>query len=190
LEELLGSSPIFLSFVACCADPWTKAPSLRRHCPASSVLRAHPPPQPGRPVPRGRPVGRPTPATAGASRVALRSPHTNMPSPLPRQDRRSLRNRSLGLRRRRPSPCVRRVGSRVKCFEACSAFTHVTACSLARSPCDPLPRRLQPVRYLPDCSRCYRVERSSSRAGLAPAENRRLCTAHGRHTNGTSLRRL
>ena len=35
---------------------------------------------------------------------------------------------------RRPSPNLRRVGSCIALFEACSAFTHVTACMLARSP--------------------------------------------------------
>ena len=44
--------------------------------------------------------------------------------------------------RRRPSPRFRRVGSRIALFEACSAFTHVTACILAESPCDPLHQRL------------------------------------------------
>ena len=51
----------------------------------------------------------------------------------------------------------------------------------ARSPSrhrDPLHRRLRRLRYL--CSRfdCYRVERTSSRAGLSPAVDRRLFTAH------------
>ncbi len=34
----------------------------------------------------------------------------------------------------RPSPCLRRVGSHIARFEACSAFTHVPACMLAKSP--------------------------------------------------------
>jgi hypothetical protein len=36
--------------------------------------------------------------------------------------------------RRRPSPLFRRVGFRIALFEACSAFTRVTACTLAESP--------------------------------------------------------
>ncbi len=36
--------------------------------------------------------------------------------------------------RQRPSPNLRRVGSRIALFEACSAFTRVTACTLAKSP--------------------------------------------------------
>ena len=35
---------------------------------------------------------------------------------------------------RRPSPKFRRVGSCITFYEACSAFTHVTACTLAKSP--------------------------------------------------------
>src|SRR5262245_2326021 len=55
-----------------------------------------------------------------------------MPSPIPRQDRRDC---SLLLPHRlRPSPYLRRVGSCVILFEACSAFTFVTACMLAESP--------------------------------------------------------
>ena len=46
-------------------------------------------------------------------------------------------------------------------FEACSAFTHVAARTLAPSPiCDALYRRLQPFRHLHDCSGCFRLERS------------------------------
>jgi len=40
----------------------------------------------------------------------------------------------LGSPRRRPSPLHREVGVRELCFEACSAFTVVTACRLAESP--------------------------------------------------------
>ena len=36
--------------------------------------------------------------------------------------------------RRQPSPYVRRVGSHITRFEACSAFTHVPACVLAGLP--------------------------------------------------------
>ncbi len=55
-----------------------------------------------------------------------------MPTPVPRWD---LRLRSLILDQRlRPSPNIRRVGSHIVLFEACSAFTHVPACMLAKSP--------------------------------------------------------
>jgi len=100
-----------------------------------------------------------------------------MPSPLPRQVPWSLFARVSPWSAAFP---VKKSG-RLLChcfFEACSAFTHVTACTLAESPCDPLHRKLRQLRCL--CCRfdCYRVERTSSRAGVAPAEVQRLSTAH------------
>src|ERR1700704_4982118 len=54
----------------------------------------------------------------------------------------------------------RRVGLHIVLFEACSAFTRVAACTLARPPIrGPLYRRLQPFRHLHDCSGCFRLER-------------------------------
>src|SRR5208283_5042493 len=50
-------------------------------------------------------------------------------------------------------------------------------CSPSRL-CDPLHRRLQQLRCLRRCFDCYRVERTSSRAGLSPAVDQRLFTAH------------
>jgi len=44
--------------------------------------------------------------------------------------------------------------------------------------CDPLHRRLRRLCYLHRRSDCCRVERSSSRAGLSPAVDQRLFTAH------------
>ncbi len=53
-----------------------------------------------------------------------------------------------------------RVGLRIVLFEACSAFTYVTACTLALSPIrDTLHRRVQPFCYLHSCSGCFRLER-------------------------------
>src|SRR6516162_4504737 len=52
-----------------------------------------------------------------------------------------------------------RVGLHIDLFEACSAFTRVAACTLARSPIVTAIRRLQPFRYLHDCSDCFRLER-------------------------------
>jgi hypothetical protein len=59
-------------------------------------------------------------------------------------------------------------------FGACSAFTHVMACTLAESPSDPLHRKLRQLRCLRCRFDCYRAERTSSRAGVAPAEVQRL----------------
>ena len=86
--------------------------------------------------------------------------------------------RSYYFHPRRPSPITRWVGSCITCFEACSAFTHVMACTLAKSPSDPLHRKLRQLRCLRRRFDCYRVERTSSRAGVAPAEAQRLFTAH------------
>src|SRR5215475_8472995 len=52
-----------------------------------------------------------------------------------------------------------RVGLHIDLFEACSAFTRVAACTLAQSPIVTANRRLQPFRYLDDCSDCFRRER-------------------------------
>jgi len=56
-------------------------------------------------------------------------------------------------------------------FGACSAFTHVMACTLAESPCDPLHRKLRQLRCLRCRFDCYWVERTSSRAGVAPLKS-------------------
>jgi len=71
-----------------------------------------------------------------------------------------------GLRPANPLLAISRVGLHIDLFEACSAFTRVAACTLARSPIVAAIRRLQPFRYLHD------------RVGLAPTGKRRLVTAH------------
>jgi len=90
-------------------------------------------------------------------------PYAYMPSPIPRQVRwklvRSYDSIVFGLPTNRG-----RVGSCIVGFGACSAFTHVTACMLAKSPSDSLHQRLQQSRCLP----CCWVERTSSRAGMPP----------------------
>src|SRR5262249_14124449 len=48
------------------------------------------------------------------------------------------------------------------------------ACTLAESPSDPFHRKLRQFRCLHYRLDCYRVERTSSRAGVAPAEVQRL----------------
>src|SRR5664280_455824 len=73
--------------------------------------------------------------TAGASRVAfgLLCLHAVAITPAGPREPDSL----ILLHRHRPSPKFRRVGSCITLFEACSAFTHVTACTLAKSPSRP-----------------------------------------------------
>ena len=54
-----------------------------------------------------------------------------------------------------------RVGLHIVLFEICSAFTHVAACTLARSPYVVTAiRRLQTLRLLHACSGRFRLERS------------------------------
>src|SRR5258708_39648719 len=52
------------------------------------------------------------------------------------------------------------------------------ACTLAESLNDPYHRKLRQLRCLRCRLDCYRVERTSSRAGFTPAEVQRLFTAH------------
>ena len=108
-----------------------------------------------------------------------------MPSPIPPAGRmelvRSYCSTDFGLPTK-PG----RVGSCISLFEACSAFTHVTACTLAKSPSDSLHQRLQQFRCLHYCSDCYRVERTSSRAGLPPL----WTTAFSRRTRLRDLPRV
>ena len=136
----------------------SQAPFLHQSYPASSVVRACPPPQTTRPAPHGVPVeshdlsplGLPvlrsifvymhadatTPARSVGAFVAS-SPHDGG---LPRKTAGSaLANRS---------------------FEACSAFTHVSACMLAKSP--KVTRSIEVLRrhcHLRRRSDCYRLER-------------------------------
>src|ERR1700722_5809753 len=71
----------------------------------------------------------------------------------------------------RASPC-----------EDCSAFTRVAARTLAPSPIrDLLHRRLQPFRYLHDCSGCFRLERLPGGA----CTHWRAPPFHGAHVNRT-----
>jgi hypothetical protein len=111
------------------ADHQRIASSLHRHYPASSVLQASPPPQTARPVSRELPVD-PTAITAGASRVAFSPLCLHAVATTPAGWRKLFAHT---LPPHRPSPSPRRVGSCILNFEACSAFTHVTACTLAGS---------------------------------------------------------
>src|SRR6202043_3067039 len=113
-----------------------KAPSLHRHYPASAVLRPSPPPQRARPVPRGRPVDHPDHALGLPVLRALSLCTCCRHYP----------GAAAGRSLRSCHPTVsafpgrgRRVGLHIDLFEACSAFTRVAACTLARSPIrDPL----------------------------------------------------
>ena len=187
LLEVLGSSPISRLSATSCVDLELEAPSLRRSYPASTVLRASPPPDPAQPVPHGRPV-----EEFSAPRRSGFPCCVDLPVPT---CRRHYPGGPLGSDRSwngvfqpfpfipsgggLPRPCCR-VGVHIGRFEACSTFTRVTACLLAASPSDPLSRRLRRLCYLRRRSDSYRLERPSCRVGIAPTEDQHLSTAHNK----------
>src|SRR5258705_5726424 len=71
----------------------------------------------------------------------------------------------------------RRVGLRIVLFEACSAFTRVTACTLAPSPIrDALSEGFS--HFVTSIAAPVASGWSGCRVGLAPTGKRRLVTAH------------
>src|SRR5271157_5429871 len=70
-----------------------------------------------------------------------------------------------------------RVGLHIVLFEACSAFTRVAACTLARSPIrDPLTEGFR--HFVASMPAPVASGWSDRRVGLAPTGTRRLVTAH------------
>ena len=123
-----------------------EAPFLDGRYPASSVLRASPPPcRPGLPL-AGFRLPRARHRQGFPCCYAFHLPC--MPAPLPRRKPAGAFV-ALFPAGRRPSPDYRRVGFRVKRFEACSAFTRVPACMVAEPPrAALLPECFNPCRYL------------------------------------------
>ena len=80
--------------------------------------------------------------------------------------------------RRRPSPSLCWVGCHITRFEACSAFTHVTAYRLAESLKRPFPSKASTVSLPPLPLRLLPAGATSCRVGLVPTESPRLGTAH------------
>ena len=77
-----------------------------------------------------------------------------------------------------------RVGLHIVLFEACSAFTHVTACTLARSPMrDPLSEGFS--HFVISMTAPVASGWSICRVGLTPTGKRRLVTAHTRCRHST-----
>ena len=108
-------------------------PFLDRHYPASSVLQACPPPcRPGLPLAGGSRLVRAN--TDRASRVATSSLLQACRRHYPGGNGPVLQTLAFPDCQR-PSPSLRRVGSRIARFEACSAFTLVPACLFAKPPC-------------------------------------------------------
>ena len=132
----------------------TEAPSLPRHYPASSVLRASPQPLTAQPGSHELLVSTKRQYHCWGFPCSVCLPMHAC--------RRQYPGRSDGscslipLHQRRPSPRNGRVGSCVMCFEACSTFTHIATYMLTESlkrlfapkaPTVSLP--LPPLRLLP-----------------------------------------
>src|ERR1700747_2248980 len=154
---------------------YTEVPSLHRSYPASQVLRTSPPPHTTRSISHELPVDPDSDHRGGFPCCVW--------SPLPACHR-HYPGRSNGacslvrLHRQRPSLCNSQVGSCNCFFGACSAFTHVMACTLAESPSDPLHRELRQLCWLRCRLDFYRVTAPSSRSGAAPAVDQHF----SRHT--------
>jgi hypothetical protein len=155
--------------------------SLHRPLPSAGITRLHRyyaplrhPSQPGRSLASCQLIH--TAITAGTSRVAYGPlclhAVANTPAGL-MEFVRSYDSTNFGLPRNRGGSAPALVFSR----PAPRLLTLRPACSPSRL-CDPLHRRLQPFRCLHSCSDCYRVERTTSRAGLTPAVDHHLFTAH------------
>ena len=150
----------------------TEAPSLRRHCPASSVLQASPPPCWPDLALAGCRLARATPPDR-ASRVAsiplFHACCRQYPGGTCRCLCRSLPDRW------QPSPLCRRVGFRITCFEACLTFAHAAARMVAEPPvaarCIGV---LQTISLPPSSAPTATGWSDSCRAGFAPAEEWRL----------------
>ena len=109
-----------------------------------------------------------------------------MPSPLPRWDRlgKLLVPLRVSSSRRRPSPLLRRLGSHITLFEACSTFTRVTACVLADSPKGAFSWSASADLVTSfHRSKCYRQEQPVAGRGSHPLE----LTSLSRHTESSGL---
>ena len=112
-------------------SPHPEAPFLDGRYPASSVLRASPPPcRPSLPLAGSR-SPRARHRQGFPCCYAFHLPC--MPAPIPRRKPAGAFV-ALFPAGQRPSPYYRRVGFRAKRFEACSAFTRVPACMVAEPP--------------------------------------------------------
>jgi len=154
----------------------TEAPSLRQSYPASSVVRTSPPPHTARPSSRELPVdpnrdhrwGFPCCVCSTMSACCRHYPgRTDETDPLlVAPSTSAFPTLQLGRLLHYIFRGLLSVHSRY------NLQTHRVAL------CDPFHQRLQRLCYLHRCSDCYRVERSSSRAGLSPAVDQHLFTAH------------
>jgi hypothetical protein len=140
------------------ALPNSRAPSLRGHYPASSLLRARPPPS------RRQPISRTTGYTAYPAPPISRRDEEGFSFDLTCPGRRAVaRTPPEGSRRVSQTATVpaafaqkaRAQPPELGSFEATLAFTHVTARLLAHHPSDGLVDGLQGFGFLPPCHPSY-----------------------------------
>src|SRR5580692_2772034 len=175
MRELLGSSPFSLSVVASCVRLQLKPlPSIG----VTRLLRYYEPlrhpTRPGLSLTSCQLIR--TAITAGTSRVAS-DPlclHAVANSPAGPMETCSL----VPSHRLRPSPNRRRVGPCITLFEACSTFTHVTACMPAESPMRPSTPKASAASLPPLLLRLLPGGANQFPGGCTPAVDRRLFTAH------------
>jgi len=153
----------------------TEAPFLHQHYPASSVLRASPPPQDARTVPHGRPVDLPLITPRGFP-CCVRFPCVHAVTTTPAQ-----RLGSLMLNH----PVVSAFPEMAIGSACATSFSRLAQCLLTLRPAHSrchhirgtLHRRLQPLRCLHSCSGCFRLEQIAG-WDFHPLGKRRLNTAH------------
>ena len=150
---------------------YTEVPSLCRSYPASSVLRTSPPPHTARPVSRELPVD-PNCDHRWGFPCCVWSPLRTCRRHYPGRFDGAFRS-SLSIDGGLPHETVGSAPAIVFSRPAQRSLTLRPACSPSRLS-DPLHRRLRQLRCLRCRFDCYRVERTSSRAGVAPAEVQRL----------------
>jgi len=154
--------------------------SLRRHYPASAVLRTSPSPHPVRPIPRGLPVGRSSRPRNRASRVAstFLLPTCHRPYPGGVNGCASLASPSMTTF---PEFAVGSVSTSLFSRLAQRSLI-VMACQLAKSPMATLYTEGF-SRFVTSTTAPIASGRSDrGRAGLAPAGRPCLCTAHAKQT--------
>src|SRR5271163_660246 len=175
MRELSGSSPFSLSVLASCVR------LQLRLLPSAGVTRLHQyyeplrhPRQPGLALASCQLIH--TAITAGTSRVAS-DPlclHAGATTPAGPMETCSL----IHSHRLRPSPNRRRVGPCIVGFEACSAFTHVTACMLTESPMRPSTPKASAASLPPLLLRLLPGGANQFPGGYTAAVDHRLFTAH------------
>jgi hypothetical protein len=132
----------------------SRGPFLSQHYPASTVIRPRPTPAMAAAL---HDVEAATLALDGSPPVTTNHP-TDVPCPLPR--RIAWVRVSIASPHVRPSPNDRRVGIRVRTFEACSGFTFVTAHRIAQQPKAAFVAGLRP-NQLPGRAACQLPDQST-----------------------------